>query len=114
MVTTATWASLFSSASVSSLRVASAPGGLARVEAIGKACVISSERPIRDQLYGLDNQRAARFPGPLVDCDIAGARYVRLLPMLLKMFWSWPRRKIMATITAMAMTAIMSAYSTRP
>jgi len=34
--------------------------------------------------------------------------------MLLKMFWIWPRRKIMATITAMAMTAMMRAYSTRP
>src|SRR6266849_3401402 len=34
--------------------------------------------------------------------------------MLLKMFWSWPRRKIMATMTAMAITAMMSAYSTRP
>jgi hypothetical protein len=44
MVTTATWASLFSSASVSSPQVAGAQRALlARVEAIGKACVISSE-----------------------------------------------------------------------
>src|SRR3990170_2505501 len=34
--------------------------------------------------------------------------------MLLKMFCSWPFRKIMATMTAMAMTAMMSAYSTSP
>src|SRR5678816_3930873 len=29
-------------------------------------------------------------------------------------FWIWPRRKTIATMTAMAMTAMMSAYSTRP
>ncbi len=33
---------------------------------------------------------------------------------VLKMFWSWPRRKIMATMTAMAMTAMARAYSTSP
>ena len=34
--------------------------------------------------------------------------------MLLKMFWIWSRRKIIATMTAMAMTAMTRAYSTRP
>src|SRR5881628_1825450 len=39
---------------------------------------------------------------------------VRLLPILLNSFISCPRKKSMATITAIAMTAMMSAYSTRP
>src|SRR6185503_8904181 len=34
--------------------------------------------------------------------------------MLLKMFCSCPRRNTMATMTAIAMTAMMRAYSTRP
>src|SRR5258705_542331 len=44
----------------------------------------------------------------------AAVNYVRLLPMLLKMFSIWPRRKTIARMTAIAMTAMMSAYSTRP
>jgi hypothetical protein len=43
-----------------------------------------------------------------------GNRYVRLLPMLLKVFSICPRRKSIATMTAIAMTAMMSAYSTGP
>ena len=31
--------------------------------------------------------------------------------MLLKMFWIWPRRKTMATMTAMAMTAMIVLWS---
>jgi len=53
MVTTATWVSLFSSASVNSLQVAAAPRARrARAEAIGKACVISSETLDPTSLYG--------------------------------------------------------------
>src|SRR5205807_7039726 len=51
---------------------------------------------------------------PLLAFSARSPRYVRLFPILLKMFEIWSRRNSIATMTATAITAMIRAYSTRP
>src|SRR5436190_23685592 len=115
MVTTATWASLFIPPLPSCRPFRSAAWRhLARERADRESVRDTGLSPDPRSIVAvatLGQTKAPAEAGAFADYDSRGrVAYVRLLPMFEKMFWSWPRRKIMATITAMAITAIMRAY----